>query len=371
MNKIIKSLSVIAFVAAIALAGTQSYFSDTETSTGNTFTAGTIDIDIDDHNPFKKHYDIGDLKPGETGYMNFKINNVGTNPANISKSLYNFTHTDSGESYDCSQINSNWNWYTSSEPECVEENGTREDNVETQLIYDLSVEVYAGDDETNGPIWWQTIYKDSDNKTLTDVYGNASTATTFVKLGMIPAGGHMNVTQSYHFNPNAGNEYQGDGLSFDMEIKADQLSQDEEGMATVTLAQKEESNGEWHIKDGGANGVLTYKTKGPEFTYSFSATGLASSTNYKLIYYADPWNGSNGSMTIADLSSDGAGKINTGNQSVDLGVDLPVSTDANYPDGAKVWLVLANDFNGTNMTGWHPNSYLFETALIQYDDTDL
>jgi len=366
MNKIIKSLSVIAFVAAIALAGTQAYFSDTETSTGNTFTAGTIDIDIDENNPFTGHYDIGDLKPGETGYMNFKINNVGTNAANISKRLYHFTHTDSGENYSCGDpINGN----VSSEPECVKEIaiGHRADYVQSQLIYDLSVEVYAGDDETNGPIWWQTIYKDSDNKKLTDVYGGGKS----VALGMIPAGGHMNVTQSYHFNPNAGNKYQGDGLSFDMEIKADQLSQDEEGMATVTLAQKEESNGEWHIKDGGANGVLTYKTKGPEFTYSFSATGLASSTNYKLIYYADPWNGSNGSMTIADLSSDGAGKINTGNQSVDLGVDLPVSTDANYPDGAKVWLVLANDFNGTNMTGWHPNSYLFETALIQYDDTDL
>ena len=42
-----KSFSVIAFVAAIALAGTGAYFSDTETSTGNTFTAGAIDLKID------------------------------------------------------------------------------------------------------------------------------------------------------------------------------------------------------------------------------------------------------------------------------------------------------------------------------------
>lgn len=47
MNKIIKSLSVVAFVAAIAIAATGAYFSDTETSTGNTFTAGSIDLKVD------------------------------------------------------------------------------------------------------------------------------------------------------------------------------------------------------------------------------------------------------------------------------------------------------------------------------------
>lgn len=47
MNKILKSFSVIAFVAAIALAGTGAYFSDTETSTGNVFTAGAIDLKVD------------------------------------------------------------------------------------------------------------------------------------------------------------------------------------------------------------------------------------------------------------------------------------------------------------------------------------
>ena len=46
-KKIILSLSVIGVVAAIAVGGTIAYFSDTETSVGNTFTAGTIDISLD------------------------------------------------------------------------------------------------------------------------------------------------------------------------------------------------------------------------------------------------------------------------------------------------------------------------------------
>lgn len=48
MNKrVLISLSVIGIVAAIVIGGTISYFSDTETSTGNTFTAGTLDLKVD------------------------------------------------------------------------------------------------------------------------------------------------------------------------------------------------------------------------------------------------------------------------------------------------------------------------------------
>lgn len=47
MKRIILSLAVIA-IAAIAVAGaTRAYFSDTETSTGNTFSAGAIDLKVD------------------------------------------------------------------------------------------------------------------------------------------------------------------------------------------------------------------------------------------------------------------------------------------------------------------------------------
>jgi len=46
-KKLILSLSIIGLVAAIVVGGTIAYFSDTETSTGNTFTAGAIDLKID------------------------------------------------------------------------------------------------------------------------------------------------------------------------------------------------------------------------------------------------------------------------------------------------------------------------------------
>jgi len=46
-KKIIISLTVIGIVAAIAIGGTIAYFNDTETSSGNIFTAGSIDLKVD------------------------------------------------------------------------------------------------------------------------------------------------------------------------------------------------------------------------------------------------------------------------------------------------------------------------------------
>lgn len=47
MKKILVSLGVIGVVGAIAVGGTIAYFSDTESSTGNTFAAGEIDLKVD------------------------------------------------------------------------------------------------------------------------------------------------------------------------------------------------------------------------------------------------------------------------------------------------------------------------------------
>ena len=52
MKKILLSLSMIAVVGVIVLGATGAFFSDTETSTGNTFTAGAIDLTVDS----EQHY---------------------------------------------------------------------------------------------------------------------------------------------------------------------------------------------------------------------------------------------------------------------------------------------------------------------------
>jgi len=82
---------------ALAVGGTSAFFSDTETSTGNTFTAGSIDLLIDNESYYngvfnqatswemtnltdQKFFDFDDLKPGDYGEDTISIH-VDTNDA--------------------------------------------------------------------------------------------------------------------------------------------------------------------------------------------------------------------------------------------------------------------------------------------------
>jgi len=100
-KKIIISLSVIGLVAAIVVGGTIAYFSDTETSTGNTFTAGAIDLKIDSEcHYYQNGQDVGcadfgtwvltDLEDGAHSFFNFSDLKPGDEGENtISLHVYN------------------------------------------------------------------------------------------------------------------------------------------------------------------------------------------------------------------------------------------------------------------------------------------
>lgn len=77
-TKIILSLVVIGVVSVIAVGGTVAYFSDTETSTGNTFTAGTLDLNLDGANINVVKFTVANAVPGASGSGTYILNNVGT-----------------------------------------------------------------------------------------------------------------------------------------------------------------------------------------------------------------------------------------------------------------------------------------------------
>jgi predicted ribosomally synthesized peptide with SipW-like signal peptide len=63
MKNIIKSLLVVVAVASIAGGATYAYFSDTETSTGNTFSAGTLDLKTNNQDGVTHTYSLSNMKP--------------------------------------------------------------------------------------------------------------------------------------------------------------------------------------------------------------------------------------------------------------------------------------------------------------------
>ncbi len=355
MKNIIKSLSIIAAVAAVVVGGTIAYFSDTETSGNNTFSTGTINIDIAENQVWEDDFVMADMKPSQTDYINFQVNNVGSNPVNVWKKLKNIQTFDTAElsgpnEPECLAGNGNWDGDS-----CEECEYNPKHNLHKYINYDLSVEVYEDGEES--PIWWQTIYRDEDgySKTIAEVY-NGSGAKGIL-LGMIPAGGFMKVEQSYHLASTVGNWAQDDKLTFDIQITGEQLTN------TVVLDNKVDANGQpgdvYLTQYDGTEATLTYKVKDKEFTYTLNVVGNLPDGKYTLISYVDPWPGST-SLALANITlANGSGYIE---DSIDLNQDLT---------NAKTWLI-PGDYTPGQQTGaldWNPSQTLFETALMNYYDS--
>ncbi len=96
-TKILISLSVIGAIAAIVIGGTIAYFSDTETSSGNTFSAGTLDLKVNDkEGSTVDKITITNAKPGDSGSYTWTAKNVGTVAGKLSLVVSGITNDDNG-----------------------------------------------------------------------------------------------------------------------------------------------------------------------------------------------------------------------------------------------------------------------------------
>ena len=80
MKRILVSLMTMALVSALVGGGIYAYFNDTETSTGNTFTAGTLDLNLDGGNTNVVKFTVDDVKPGDSSGGTWTVANVGNIP---------------------------------------------------------------------------------------------------------------------------------------------------------------------------------------------------------------------------------------------------------------------------------------------------
>lgn len=390
--KIIKSLSVIAIVTAIAVGATTAYFSDEEKAVGNTFTAGTIDISVDNQNPWHTSWQNKLDKPSQTNYMNFTIKNVGENPANIWKKIHVADENGGSAGYSCVYSPNMTPVMVSSEPECQEGTGDythpyiERADLSSYMVYDMSIckkinnnacelEGDSGNQHPKANTGWVVIVDENDEVRVDNVND------IWIKLNseLLPAE-ELLVSQSYHLKawtdaaePEITNWAQGDVMTFDVVLEARQTDAPApNGAQMATLQLKEKDPVTWNVVQDGASGTLTFKIASNTFDYSLIAAGLNNSISYSLIYYADPWPGNHPGKLIGVHTTDSSGNINDLNKTVDLAMDLPQSTDANYPVGAKIQLVLTDDYDSANskLTAWHPSEYLFEMNLVSYDDTN-
>ncbi len=411
-------------VVAIAVAGaTGAFFSDTETSTGNTFTAGAIDLGVDNTS-----YYNGVLNTGTSWQLDWNISDE------IPRQFFNFLdlkpgdwgedtislHVNNNDSYLCADVTLTSNDDKSStEPELASLDAL--DDVSNLMDGELASHlrfVWWADDgdnvlETNEtpihnnvPLGTGSVaLADSQTNVWGDLNGGLSgngplpggvpryiaKAWCFGDLTLAPvtAGAGQNPTVDGGVRCNGVNETnvtQTDGVTLDIAFRAVQ-SRNNTGFVCgqsqpephrlVLENENMTTSPDWTpITGDGIGGVLTWAGDGPTFSYSVSASGLPATTNYSLIYYADPYPGNNPGKLIGTGTTDSGGNL-AFSDNPDLGMDLPMPTDANSGaphNGAKIWLIPSANYNvGTNsVTPWTPdNTWLFEgNVYINYNDTN-
>lgn len=196
MKKLLKSFLVLALVLTASYGVVQSgaWFTDEEVLGDNTIHAGTIDIEaglVNAPGPFR----ITDMKPSTVHYMEMDISNSGENEADIWKKI----------------VLGGYSGGTSSEPERAE---NTDNCIGGMIHYDMQVNGDVLISEADGYVL---------DPTCPQKVGQIGINNSWIYLGRLLPGESMFVDQSYHMDANTGNWAQGDEVTFDVVLYAQQI----------------------------------------------------------------------------------------------------------------------------------------------------
>jgi len=213
MKKILGLTIAALLVMGLVGGGTWAYFTDVETSTGNTFAAGTLDLEVDTENPWTSTAITGPvMEPGEIlTPVNIDCKNVGSLPGDLymqitavlgvgGANMAPYTQASSEPEYDAET-----GTYTAGTPN---NDNTPKDDIDT--VIELSCENatvgITGIDgvklDVAGAAGWKLVEA-----------GLATDATVTVDFGATLDGAATT------------NEYQGDTVSFTIEFQIVQAGQ--------------------------------------------------------------------------------------------------------------------------------------------------
>lgn len=95
MKKILFSIAMIALVSVAVVGATRAYFSDTETVTGNTFAAGSLDLEVGDE--VAMPFNVSGILPGDSGEGQVTITSVtGSIDAELDVNITNIVQNENG-----------------------------------------------------------------------------------------------------------------------------------------------------------------------------------------------------------------------------------------------------------------------------------
>jgi predicted ribosomally synthesized peptide with SipW-like signal peptide len=250
MKKILISLMVIAVAVGLVASASGAWFTDTEKSVGNSFQSGTIDIAVNDHNPWSAPFALTDMKPCDWVSQEFVISNAGNNPGPV------YMHLIVGDGYDV----------TCTEPE-EEVGGCAVNNIEDWITVDLTID-------------GQVV-----------IPPDGFTPCGHIKLGMLDCtyigvgwleetNDTITVELSFHLQGETGNEYQGDAVAFDIEFLMTDHNAPPPAIYYNVIALENKDPVDWSIIDDDTWGMAYYDVG--SLNLNVYAEGLKPTTNYQI-----------------------------------------------------------------------------------------
>ena len=205
MKRILISLMTVALVSALIGGGVYAYFSDTETSTGNTFTAGTLDLNLDGGNINVVKFTVSDVKPGDSGGGSWTVANVGSIAGYL----------------DLESISVSEAIGTTTDPELADEVPPGTDTA--QLGNYLMVHIFV---DTNNNGSWDSGETDILGTDAAPVAINTIASSYALNLSLAASGGTNYITLLWSVGTATDNRIQGDSVTLNITFELQQQAAD-------------------------------------------------------------------------------------------------------------------------------------------------
>lgn len=199
MKKILFSLMAIALVVGLVGAGAFAYFSDTATSSGNQFTAGTLDLTKSAESSIA----LTGMAPGDTASGSITVTNAGS----LSGSLYATS------------------WYVTADGDPNPGQDMSDDDVAKMLLITAftadanDILSQIPDVDSDGKATVYDMVNDPNGVTLADYPSSPGELATWYSYdATMAATASHTYAMTVQFDTAAGNDYQGDGITLTFEF---------------------------------------------------------------------------------------------------------------------------------------------------------
>lgn len=203
MKRILVSFMAIALVSALIGGGIYAYFSDIETSTGNVFTAGTLDLNLDGGNINVVKFTVDDVKPGASGGGTWTVANVGNMDGYL----------------DLESIGVSEAIGTTTDPELADEGGPDT----TQLGNYLMAHMFI---DTNNNGSWDSGETDIFGSNGSPLAINTIAGNYALDLSLVATVGTNYITLLWSVGTSVDNRIQGDSVTLDITFELQQRAAD-------------------------------------------------------------------------------------------------------------------------------------------------